>query len=89
MSVVIEMDSYVSNLGWGVVMVLVQKQNRTSRWLKLHASVPQFFGTKRTHSHVPGLMGDFFETSCGRQSKFSTNSYILIFSITSSHTFNM
>ncbi len=37
-----EMDSYFSNLGWGVLMVLVQKQNHTSRCLKLHASVSQF-----------------------------------------------
>jgi hypothetical protein len=58
MSVVMEMDSYVSNLGWGVLMVLVQKQNCTSRWLKLHASVSHFFGTKRTHSRVPGLKGE-------------------------------
>jgi hypothetical protein len=58
MSVVMEMDSFVSNLGWGVVMVLVQKQNRTSQWLKLHASVSQCFGTKRTHSRVPGLKGE-------------------------------
>jgi hypothetical protein len=55
MSVVMEMDSYVSNLGWGVVMVLVQKRNRTSRWLKSHASVYQFFGTKGTHSRVPEI----------------------------------
>jgi hypothetical protein len=39
-------------------MVLVQKQNRTSRRLKLHVSVSQFFGTKRTHSRVPGLKGE-------------------------------
>jgi hypothetical protein len=50
-----EMDSYVSNLGWGVLMVLVQQRNCMSRCLKLHASVSQFFGTKRTHSRVPGL----------------------------------
>jgi hypothetical protein len=58
MSVVMEMDSYVSNLGWGVMMVLVQKQNHMSRWLKSHASMSQFFGTKRTHSRVPGLKGE-------------------------------
>jgi hypothetical protein len=58
MSVVMEMDSYVSNLGWGVVMVLVQKRNRMSWWLKSHASVSQYFGTKRTHSRVPGLKGE-------------------------------
>jgi hypothetical protein len=58
MSVVMEMDLYVSNLGWGVMMVLVQKRNRTSRWLKSHVSVSHFFGTKRTHSRVPGLNGE-------------------------------
>jgi hypothetical protein len=58
MSVVMEMDSYVSNLGWGVVMVLVQKRNRTRQWLKSHASVSQFFCTKRTHSRIPGLKGE-------------------------------
>jgi hypothetical protein len=31
------------------------KQNCTSRCLKLHVSVSNFFGTKRTHSRVPGL----------------------------------
>jgi hypothetical protein len=51
MSVVMEMDLYVSNLGWGVVMVLVQKQNCTSRWLKLHASVSQFL-VLNVHIHA-------------------------------------
>jgi hypothetical protein len=47
-----EMDLYKSRISDGV---LVQKRNRTSRCLKSHASVSQFFGTKRTHSRVPGL----------------------------------
>jgi hypothetical protein len=50
-----EMDSYKSRILDGV---LVQKRNHTSRCLKLHASVPQLFGTKRTHSRVPGLKGE-------------------------------
>jgi hypothetical protein len=50
-----EMDSYKSRILDGV---LVQKRNRTSRCLKLHASVSRFFGTKRTHSRVPGLKGE-------------------------------
>ncbi len=50
-----EMDLYKSWISDGV---LVQKWNRMSRCLKLHASVSQFFGTKRTHSHVPGLKGE-------------------------------
>jgi hypothetical protein len=50
-----EMDSYKSRILDGI---LVQKQNRTSGCLKLHASVSQSFGTKRTHSHVPGLKGE-------------------------------
>ncbi len=45
-------------LGWGVLMVLVQKRNPTSRCLKLHTSVSQFFGTKCTHSRVPGIKGE-------------------------------
>jgi hypothetical protein len=50
-----EMDSYKSQILDGV---LVQKRNRMSQCLKLHASVSQFFSTKRTHSRVPGLMGE-------------------------------
>jgi hypothetical protein len=50
-----EIDSYKSRTLDGV---LVQKRNRTSRWLKLHASVSQFFGTKCTHSCIPGLKGE-------------------------------
>jgi hypothetical protein len=50
-----EMDSYKSQILDGV---LVQKRNRTSRCLKSHASVSHCFGTKRTHSHVPGLKGE-------------------------------
>jgi hypothetical protein len=59
-----EMDSYKSQILDGV-LVQVQKQNCTSRCLKSHASVSQFFGTKCTHSRVPGLKGEalFFETS--------------------------
>ena len=59
-----EMDSYKSQILDGV---LVQKQNRTSWCLKLLASVSQFFGTKCTHSHVPGLKG---ETLFGEILKF-------------------
>jgi hypothetical protein len=69
-----EMDSYKSQILDGV---LVQKQNRTSRCLKLHVSVSQFFGTKRTHSCVPVLKGEalflklhsFFAMSADRRSK--------------------
>jgi hypothetical protein len=68
-----EMDSYKSRISDGV---LVQTRNRTSRCLKLHASVSQFFGTKRTHSHVPELNGEalflkllsFFAVSADRRS---------------------
>jgi hypothetical protein len=68
-----EMDLYKSRILDGV---LVQKLNRTSRCLKLHASVSQFFGTKRTHSCVPGLKGEalfskllsFFALSADRRS---------------------
>jgi hypothetical protein len=49
------MDSYESRISDGV---LVQKQNGMSRCLKSHALVSQFFGTKRTHSCVPGLKGE-------------------------------
>ncbi len=53
-----EIDSYKSPILDGVLMVLVQKQNRTRPCLKLHASVSHFFGTKRTlHSRIPGLNG--------------------------------
>ncbi len=55
-----EMDSYKFRISDGVLMVLVQKQNRTSPCLKLHASLSQFFGTKHTHSRVPGLKGEAF-----------------------------
>ncbi len=68
-----EMDSYKS---WILDGVLVQKRNRMSRCLKLHLSVSQFFGTKCTHSHVPGLKGEalfsklqsFFAMSADRRS---------------------
>jgi hypothetical protein len=50
-----EMDSYKSRIPDGV---LVQKQNRSSVCLKSHASASQCFGTKRTHSRVPGLKGE-------------------------------
>jgi hypothetical protein len=36
----------------------VQKRNRTSWCLELHASVSQLFDTKRTHSRVSGLKGE-------------------------------
>ncbi len=48
----IDMDLHKSQILDGV---LVQTQNRMSRCLKSHASVSQFFGTKCTHSRVPGL----------------------------------
>ncbi len=68
-----EMDSYKSRILDGV---LVQKRNRISRCLKLHASVSQFFGIKRTHSRVPGLKGEalflklqsYFALSANRRS---------------------
>ncbi len=50
-----EMDSYKSRISDGV---LVQKQTRMSQCLKLHASASQYFGTKCTHSCVPGLKGE-------------------------------
>ncbi len=50
-----EMNSYKSQSSDAV---LVQKQNLTSWCLKSHASVSQLFGTKRTHSRVPGFMGE-------------------------------
>jgi hypothetical protein len=58
-----ELVSYKSQISDGV---LVQKQNRTSRWLKSHASVSQCFGTKRTHSCIPGLKGEalFLKLRC-------------------------
>jgi hypothetical protein len=49
-----EMDSYKSQILDGV---LVQKRNHTSRCLKSHVSVSHF-GTKHTHSHIPGLKGE-------------------------------
>jgi hypothetical protein len=57
-----EMDWYKSRISDGV---LVQKQNRTSQCLKLHASVSQFFGTKCTHSRVPGLKGEALFSKLG------------------------
>jgi hypothetical protein len=67
-----EMDLYKSRILDGV---LLQKRNRTSRCLKSHASVSQFFGTKRTHSRIPGLKGEalfskflsFFSVSADRR----------------------
>jgi hypothetical protein len=41
-----------------VLMVLVQKQNCMNLFLKLYGPCLNFFGTKRTHSHVPGLKGE-------------------------------
>jgi hypothetical protein len=60
-----EMDSYKSRILDGV---LVQKLNRTSWCLKLHASVSQFFGAKRSHSRVPGLKGEALSLSADRRS---------------------
>ncbi len=51
----IKTDSYKSRISDGV---LVQKQNCTSWCLKSHASVSQLFGTKRTHSRIPGRKGE-------------------------------
>jgi hypothetical protein len=50
-----DMDLYKSRI---LDSVLVQKRNRMSRCLKLHASVSQLFDTKCTHSRVPGLKGE-------------------------------
>jgi hypothetical protein len=50
-----EMDSYKSRILDGV---LVQKRNRTSRCLKLHVAVSHIFGTKCTHSRIPGFKGE-------------------------------
>ncbi len=66
-----EMDLYNSRI---LDSVLIQKQNCMSWCLKLHASVPHFFGTKRTHSRKPGLNGEalflkplsFFSVSADR-----------------------
>jgi hypothetical protein len=52
-----ETDSHKSRISDGV---LVQKQNCMSRCLKSYASVSQYFGTKRTHSSIPGLKGEAF-----------------------------
>ncbi len=50
-----EMNLYKSRILDGV---LVQKQNHMSQSLKSHASTSQFFGTKCTHSRIPGLKGE-------------------------------
>jgi hypothetical protein len=50
-----ELDLYKSRILDGV---LVQKRNRMSQCLKLHASASQYFGTKRTHSRISGLKGE-------------------------------
>ncbi len=41
-----------------VLMVLVQKPNRTSLCIKSYGPCLNFFGAKRTHSRVPGLKGE-------------------------------
>jgi hypothetical protein len=53
-----EMDSYKSQILDGVLMVLVQKQNRTSMCLKLYVPCLNCLGTKRTHSCAPELKGE-------------------------------
>ena len=53
-----EMDLYKSQILDGVLMVLVQKQNCTSLCLKLYGLCLKLFGTKRTHSRIPGLKGE-------------------------------
>jgi hypothetical protein len=59
-----------------VLMDLVQKRNRTSRCLKLHVPVSQIFGTKRTHSRVPGLKEEaLFQTA----KFFSYHTYINLY----------
>jgi hypothetical protein len=47
----------------GVLMVLLQKQNRTCPCLKSYGPYHKCFGAKRTHSCVPGLKAEalFFE----------------------------
>ncbi len=52
-----EMDSCKSRILDGVPMVLVQKQICTSPCLKSYGPCLNFFGTKRTHSRVPGFKG--------------------------------
>ncbi len=49
----------------GVLMVLAQKQNRTSPSLKLYGPCLKCFGTNCTHSRIPGLNGEalFLELS--------------------------
>ncbi len=85
-----EMDLYKSRILDGI---LVQKRNCMSRCLKSHASVSHFFGTKRTHSRIPGILGDalfskllsFFCLSADRRLVqihiliFIMNSYTLIY----------
>jgi hypothetical protein len=52
---------YVSNLRWGVLMVLVQKRNHMSRCLKLHVSVSQsFWYLMYTFPHTWAHRGSFF-----------------------------
>jgi hypothetical protein len=51
-SICISLDSWMIAL-----MDLVQRQNPTSTCLKSHAYLSHFFGTKCTHSLVPGLKG--------------------------------
>jgi hypothetical protein len=74
-----EMDSYKSRILDGV---LIQKRNRTSWCLKSHASSSQFVGTKRTHSHLPGLKVEalflklpFFLSADRRLVQIHTNLY--------------
>jgi hypothetical protein len=55
-----EMDSYKSRISDGVLMVLVQKQNRMSLCLKSYTTCLKLFGTKHTHSCIPGLKGEAF-----------------------------
>ncbi len=50
-----EMDSYKSQISDGVLIVLVQKRNRTCPFLKLHVLVSQFF--QSLNVHIPANMG--------------------------------
>jgi hypothetical protein len=61
-----EMDLYKFRILDGVLMVLVQTRNCMSPCLKSYGlCLNYYFGTKRTHSPLPGLMGEalFLELS--------------------------
>ncbi len=49
---------YKSRILDSVLMILVQKRNRTSPYFKLYSTSLRCCGTKCTHSGVPGLKGE-------------------------------